>query len=120
MYQEEVAVHDPVASAFEAVAEAGEQAAKDAYRLAEQSRQAARQRADGATVAQAMAGGRPLEVLGLSERVAKGLMGAGAGLRKALMRGLADEGWGVSAISRFFGVSHQRVSALMQRSRSKA
>lgn len=111
---------DALQSAFEAVAEAGEATAGEARALAEHAHRAAEQRAQGATVVESMASGQPLEVLGLSERMAKRLLSKGAVLRKALMVALAREGTGVSAISRLFGVSHQRVSALLQKSRPQA
>lgn len=110
---------DPVAGALNLVAAVGEEIAKDAKELAQQSRHASHQRAQGAPVADAMVSGVAQDVLGLVEKMAKRLLAAGATLRKALAQGLAKEGWGVAAISRRFGVSHQRVSAILKKANHK-
>jgi hypothetical protein len=110
---------DAVAGAFNAVADVGEMTARDAEELAKRSRLAGQERAAGASVRDGMVNGYPLEILALIETMAKRLVGAGAALRKALVQGLSQEGLGVSAVSRVFGVSHQRISALMQKARPK-
>lgn len=106
---------DAVVGAFELVAEVGDQTAKQAGEMAERSREAVAQRAAGASVGDLMSNGAPQSVLSLVEKSSKALLGAGSVLRRSLAQGLAKEGWGVAAISRLFGVSHQRISALLQK-----
>lgn len=55
--------------------------------------------------------------LELSGRALARLSRASATLRTALARGLRAEGASIPAIARTFGVSHQRVSALLRRHR---
>lgn len=110
---------DAVASALEAMAAVGDETAEDARELAQRSRRAGEERVAGATLSDSMATGRPQEILGLTEKMAKRLLASGSALRKALVSGLTKEGWGVSAVSRLFGVSHQRISTLLQQSRHK-
>lgn len=110
---------DPVAGALNLVTAAGEETAKGALELVAHSKAASEERSNGASVSDMMAGGHPQEILGSLERMAKHLLGTGAKLRKAMVKGLANEGWGVAKISRLFGVSHQRISALLKRDRPK-
>lgn len=109
---------DPVAGAFDRIAEVGEETARDAEQISQLSREASKERSSGASITESLASGRPQEILSQVERTAKRLMVAGGTLRKALVSGLSREGMGVSAVSRLFGVSHQRISALMQKSRA--
>lgn len=111
---------DPVLGALDVVATVGDETATSAKELADKSRAAGKERSGGATVGELMSRGRPQEILGLGETLAKRLLAAGSYLRKALVKGLANEGWGVGAISKLFGVSHQRISTLLSRKRSKS
>ncbi len=110
-----VTIEDPVADALEAVAEAAETTARESRVLAEESRRVSAERAAGQTVMQAMAAGGPQRALGLAEHMTRRLLRTASQLRKALVHELTTEGAGVSAISRLFGVSHQRISMLLKR-----
>ena len=111
---------DPIAGALQVVAAVGDETATSAQELAKQSRAASDERANGATAAELMSSGRPQEILSLGEKMSKRLLAAGSGLRRALVKGLTKEGWGVGRISKLFGVSHQRISALLDRKRAKS
>jgi hypothetical protein len=110
-----VTIEDPVADALEAVAEAAETTARESRAIAEESRRVSAERAAGQTLRQAMAAGGPQRALGLAEQTTRRLLRTASQLRKALVHELTVEGAGVSAISRLFGVSHQRISMLLKR-----
>lgn len=110
---------DQVAGALNLVAKVGAETALRAQELVHQSQAASEERARGATVGDLMSSGHPQEILGQVEKMSKRLLSAGGSLRKALVKELTKEGKGVAAISRLFGVSHQRISALLKNSRPK-
>jgi hypothetical protein len=110
---------DPVAGAFNLVAKVGEETAQSARELAGHSRAASEDRSQGASVGDLMSAGHPQKILGEVEKMSKRLLSAGGNLRKVLVKELTKEGKGVAAISRLFGVSHQRISTLLRSSRQK-
>jgi hypothetical protein len=107
-------VGDPVQAALSVVTDVGEKTAVEGRALAEESRRASHERADGATVTAIMVSGRFQRVLRLGEEMAKDLLGATSALRKVLVRQMNGEGERVASISRLFEVSHQRISTLLR------
>lgn len=105
---------DGVAEAFGVMADAAERVAEESHELALQSRKVGAEHVAGASAAATVASGRPQAMLKLAESLARSLISAASLVRRALVRQLASEGKGVSAISRFFGVSHQRISVLLK------
>lgn len=104
--QEELAVLDSLADAVE-------QNARDERRLARRIRQLRVGRAAGRTWHDLVSGERQPGVLKLASRILNRLTEASGGLRRVLAHGLRLEGAGIAAIATLFGVSHQRVSALL-------
>lgn len=108
-----------VSSALNAVADAAEETARESADLAQESRQASREMAGGTTARSAMESGRPQRIFHIAEATAKRLLAATGALRKAFVSQLRAEGTRVSTISRLFGVSHQRISALSRKQDAK-
>jgi ABC-type taurine transport system substrate-binding protein len=107
-------VDDPVRAALDAVTDVAEKTAQGSLELAEESRRASDDRAQGATVSAAMASGQLQRLFRGSEGMAKALLGTTAALRKVVVRELSAEGERVGHISRLFGVSHQRITTLLR------
>lgn len=110
---------DIVAEALKGITGVAEGAADDSLELAKESREAGAERSSGATVRELVASGRARQIFDLAEGSAKRLRSAASVLRGAMVRQLQSEGEGVSAISRLFGVSHQRISVLLRRGAPK-
>jgi hypothetical protein len=108
-----------VSSALEAVTDAAEKTAEDGHELARQSRQVQAERAGGASVREMMAAGGPQRALNLAGSITRRLLAVTSRLRKVLVSELAADGAGVAAISRLFGVSHQRISVLLKKDRGR-
>jgi hypothetical protein len=106
---------DEVIEALDAVAETAEATASDARRVQSVVRTSRRQRAQGRSWGEIIANEeRPRLVERLSRLLAR-VSGAGSKLRRAQARALRDEGMTIDQIAELFGVSRQRVSALLAR-----
>lgn len=106
---------DEVIEALDAVAETAEATAADARRVQSVVRTSRRQRAQGRSWREIIANEeRPRLVERLSHLLAR-VSGAGSKLRRAQARALRAEGMTIDQIAELFGVSRQRVSALLAR-----
>jgi hypothetical protein len=73
-------------------------------------------RAEGRSWRDLLGGERRPGALGLSVGILRRITEASGTLRRALAQGLRAEGASIPAIAAVFGVSHQRVSALLRNS----
>lgn len=106
---------DGDATAIREVAEAAETTAREQTRVAAIARRIADQRQAGVpwvAITQKGAIRALIDSLGAG---AIRLRGAGAKLRRAWARGLLNEGLTTRQVGQRFGISHQRVSALLSR-----
>lgn len=105
---------DPVQAALDNMADAADRVVVQSRQLAHDSRLASEERAGGTPAGAAMSSGQWPRILQMSGEIARTVLSASAGLRRALVRQLHIEGFRTSSISRMFGVSHQRVTTLMR------
>ena len=106
---------DEVLEAIDALADAVEANSDDEKLLTQRLDDLRRDRERGVPVTQALADeGAPgtMQVLG---RVLSRLMDASGNVRRALARSMRTEGTSIPAIARIFGVTHQRVSNILNR-----
>ena len=112
-------VQDEVIEALAEVAETAEATATDVRRLQTAVQASRRQRAQGRPWRDIIeAEDRPKLVERLSAVLAR-VSGAGSRLRRAQARALRQEGLTIDEIAELFGVSRQRVSALLVRDGSR-
>jgi hypothetical protein len=112
-----IEVHeDPggVLAAVEGLATAVEANAQDERLLVRRLRELREGRAEGRSWLDLLGPDERPSVLGLTGRIIGRLTDAGGRLRRALARGLRLEGATISTIAERFGVSHQRISALLR------
>jgi hypothetical protein len=102
-------------AALDSLAEIADENARDDRRLARGIRQLRAGRAKGRSWRDLLAGDRRPGVLVLVSRMLGRLTDASGRLRRVLAHGLHLEGATIAAIATLFGVSHQRVSALLHR-----
>ncbi|HET9732996.1 MAG TPA: hypothetical protein VFP54_10015 [Acidimicrobiales bacterium] len=109
---------DRAAAVMDEVAATADSVAADQHRLARSARATARSWRDGRTwAAMSEQGTVPAVVSGLASGAAEVAM-ATARLRASLFQALVSEGWTVRRVGHLFGVSHQRVSSMLSRSKS--
>jgi hypothetical protein len=89
--------------------------ARDDRALARRIRQLHAGRSHGRSWHDLLAGGPAPEALSLVDRILGRVTEGSGALRRAVARGLRMEGATVPRIAEMFGVSHQRVSALLRR-----
>ncbi len=108
---------DPQAdlAVLDGLADAVEENARDERRLGRRLRQLRVGRAAGRTWHDLLSGERQPGVLDLASRILTRLTETSGSLRRVIARGLRLEGATIAAIAARFGVSHQRVSALLHR-----
>ena len=102
-------------AALDGLADTVEENARDERRLARRIRRLRTGRSEGRSWHELLAGDRTPGVLGLASRVVSRLTEASGNLRRVVAHGLRVEGATIAAIAALFGVSHQRVSALLRR-----
>jgi hypothetical protein len=100
---------------LDGLADAVEENARDERRLARRIRRLRVGRAAGRTWHDLVTGERQPGVLTLASRILNRLTETSGGLRRVIAHGLRLEGATIAAIAALFGVSHQRVSALLHR-----
>jgi hypothetical protein len=100
---------------LDGLADAAEDNARDERRLARRIRQFRDGRAEGRSWHDLFSAERRPGVLQLTSRILKRLAEGSGSLRRVLANGLRMEGATMAAIAALFGVSHQRVSALLHR-----
>ena len=106
---------DEVIEAIDALAEAVEANTDDEKLLTERLDDLRRERERGTSITAALSQeGSPgtMQVLG---RVLSRLMDASGNVRRALAQAMRSEGTSIPAIARIFGVTHQRVSNILNR-----
>lgn len=101
-------------SALDDLAAAAEETARDQQRLARRARAMIRQRRRGRAWSTILDSESQPGAVDLLASSARRLALVGARFRAALGRVLAEEGLSTRRIARYFGVTHQRVSALLK------
>ena len=107
--------NQPVVSALTEVAEAADEIALDQQRLARRARSMKRQSELGRSWSQILQSERQPGLLVLMTRSARRLHEVSSRLRPALGQVLMHEGLSTRQIAKMFGVTHQRISAMLNR-----
>jgi hypothetical protein len=110
-------VDDPVVSAIDDLSEAVRQNVEDERVLTKQLRVLRTRRVRGATTRELLEGEEAPPTLGVVTQVLSRIGNASGVFRRTLADNLTEEGVSVTGIARLFGVTHQRTSALLRRSR---
>jgi plasmid maintenance system antidote protein VapI len=105
--------HDHVVRALDALVEAVERNSGDERQLVRKLGGLREARASGTPVAHALGQERPPGTMELLGRVLSRLMEASGATRRALARAMRAEGTSIPGIARLFGVTHQRVSNIL-------
>src|SRR5687767_14456200 len=100
--------------ALDDVAEAADETALDQQRLARRARSMSRQRRFGSSWLQILERERQPGLIALMERSARRLQEVSGQFRPVLGRALVAEGLSTRQIARMFGVTRQRVSAMLR------
>ena len=104
-------------AALDDLATTAKENSRDEGLLARRITQLRAGRAKGRSWHDLLAGENRPGTLELAARILRRLTEASGALRRTLAHGLRAEGGTISAIATAFGVSHQRVSALLRRDR---
>lgn len=108
--------HDqPTAGALNQIAEAADETVRDQQRVSRRARSMSRQRLLGWSWSQILERERQPGLLVLMDRSARRLHEVTGGFRTALCQALVDEGLSTRQIAKIFGVTHQRISAMLSR-----
>lgn len=99
------------------VADTADAVAADQLRLAESARATARRWRDGSSWSDLSERGAVREIVGGLISGAATVSVAVARLRESLFKALVAEDWTVRRVGRHFGISHQRVSSMLSRSK---
>jgi len=105
----------PIISALTAVAEAADEVALDQQRLARRARSMKRQNQLGWSWSQILQRERQPGLLVLLNRSARRLHEVSSRFRPALGQVLIHEGLSTRQLAKMFGVTHQRISAMLNR-----
>jgi len=105
---------DETLSALEALAVTAEETARDQKAVARAARTMADRRQRGWPWAKILDDDRPPGVLNLLGSAVRRLTATSARVRSELARALSDEGHSTRHIARRFGVTHQRISSMLQ------
>jgi hypothetical protein len=109
-----------MARALDDVAEAADETALDQQRLARRARSMSRQRRSGSSWIQILHRERQPGLLVLMTRSARRLHEVSGRFRPVLGQALVDEGLSTRQVARMFGVTRQRISAMLSRAGSAA
>lgn len=104
---------DHVVTALDALVDAVEKNAGDERQLVRKIGGLRDARASGTPVTHALGDERPPGTMELLGRVLSRLMEASGATRRALARAMRAEGTSIPAIARLFGVTHQRISNIL-------
>lgn len=104
---------DHVVSALDALVDAVEKNAGDERQLVRKIGGLREARASGTPVTNALGEERPPGTMELLGRVLSRLMEASGSTRRALARAMRAEGTSIPSIARLFGVTHQRISNIL-------
>jgi hypothetical protein len=104
---------DHVVTALDALVEAVEQNVGDERQLVRKVSGLREARTTGTPVTHALGEERPPGTMELLGRVLSRLMEASGSTRRALARAMRTEGTSIPAIARLFGVTHQRISNIL-------
>jgi hypothetical protein len=107
-----------MARALDEVAEAADETALDQQRLARRARSMNRQRRVGSSWLQILQRERQPGLLVLMTRSARRLHAVGGRFRPVLAKALVAEGLSTRQVARMFGVTRQRISAMLSRAAS--
>jgi hypothetical protein len=113
------ATNDQSMAALDEVAEAADETALDQQRLARRARSMSRQRRLGWSWSKILQRERQPGLLVLMARSARRLHEVGGRFRPALGQALVEEGLSTRQIAKTFGVTHQRISAMLHRAAPK-
>lgn len=102
-----------MSAALAGVAESAEETAREQRRLAHRARTMLRLRRSGLTWSRILETEAQPGTLELLARSARRITDTMSGFRAALARALADEGVSIRRIAKHFGVSHQRISTML-------
>ena len=109
----------PMVGALDQIAEAADETALDQQRLARRARSMSRQRRLGWSWSQILERERQPGLLVLMARSARRLHAVSGRFRPALGRALVEEGLSTRQIAKTFGVTHQRISVMLNRAAPK-
>jgi transcriptional regulator of aromatic amino acid metabolism len=104
-----------MAGALDQIAEAADETALDQQRLARRARSMSRQRRLGWSWEQILQRERQPGLLSLLTRSVRRLHEVSGRFRPALAKALGDEGLSTRQIAKMLGVTHQRISAMLNR-----
>lgn len=104
-----------MANALDEVAEAAEETALDQQRLARRARSMSRHRRLGWSWSLILQRERQPGLVVLLTRSARRLHDVGGRFRRALGQALVHEGLSIRQVAKMFGVTHQRISAMLNR-----
>lgn len=107
------ATDQTMTSVLHELADVADETARDQQRLARRARDMIRQRRRGRSWSTILGSERQPGAVELLATSARRLAVAGGRFRAALGRALATEGLSTRRIARHFGVTHQRVSAML-------
>lgn len=104
----------PMTSALEELADAADETAREQQRLASRARRMVQQHRRGWAWSAVLERERKPSAIELLTASARRLVQSGGRFRHALGRALAAEGLSTRQIARHFGVTHQRISAMLK------
>ena len=119
MPSDPAATDQPMAGALDQIAVAADETALDQQRLARRARSMSRQRGRGWSWSQILERERQPGLLLLLTRSARRLHEVSGRFRPTLAKALGDEGLSTRQIAKALGVTHQRISAMLNRPRPK-
>jgi endonuclease YncB( thermonuclease family) len=111
-----VAHDQPTVGALNQIAEAADETARDQQRVSRRARSMSRQRLLGWSWSKILERERQPGLLVLMDRSARRLHEVTGRFRTTLAQALVGEGFSTRQIAKIFGVTHQRISAMLGRS----
>ena len=105
----------PTAGALNQIAEVADETARDQQRVSRRARSMSRQRLLGWSWSQILERERQPGLLVLMDRSARRLHEVTGRFRTALAQALVGEGFSTRQVAKIYGVTHQRISAMLSR-----